>query len=309
MLLSSALGIEFDSKSLRLAHIVKDKNIKVNKALVIPLNRESMLKGRKIDEEFLSSALKHTLSKENIKERRAIVTLSGQDVVIRKVSLPCMPDRELKEAVKWEAAQYIPGNDRFIIDYKVVEQKAENGIALYKVVIAGVLEHIALAYYQVIKKSGLKLAAIDVKGFSLLRGFKSDLLKDKHTVLIDLGNDEVYIVIARDGVFQASRAIPYSQKLNPSSDRYLYDHLKNEILRFFSFYSTQNRGASVEKVFISGDVEFATARLAEKVQNELNMDVKLVNWESCIFERPEEHIPDLSSCIMPIGAALWGMNL
>lgn len=53
-------------------------------------------------------ALKRALEDGNIRGHHAVSAVSGESIIVRYLQLPEMPECELKQALQWEAEEYIP---------------------------------------------------------------------------------------------------------------------------------------------------------------------------------------------------------
>ena len=72
------------------------------------LEPEVIVDGTVMDEGRVVSAIKELSSEHNIKFKQAAISISGHAVIVKKISLPPMPDEELDGQVKLAAEQYIP---------------------------------------------------------------------------------------------------------------------------------------------------------------------------------------------------------
>ena len=52
--------------------------------------------------------------------------MSGQSVIIRKITVPMMTEAELDEQIQWEAEQHIPFDIKDVqVDYQVLRRRPE----------------------------------------------------------------------------------------------------------------------------------------------------------------------------------------
>ena len=61
-----------------------------------------------VDRVDLPQALKELFSKSGIRTKNVAISLSGQSVVVRYISMPRMSEEELRSSLKYEAEKHIP---------------------------------------------------------------------------------------------------------------------------------------------------------------------------------------------------------
>ena len=64
--------------------------------------------GTVMDEGRVVAAIQELFDEANIKNKHVAVSISGHAVIVKKISLPPMPDEELEGQVRLAAEQYIP---------------------------------------------------------------------------------------------------------------------------------------------------------------------------------------------------------
>ena len=121
--------------------------------------------GRIVDKAKLVGTLKDTLHEHNFKEKKVVTAVSNHRVVTRYITMPDMPERELLQAVKWEAQNHIPIYDKNMkIDFKILGKTDSNRS---KLVIVGISKEIAQEYLDMLTDAGLKPIALDIYPMSL----------------------------------------------------------------------------------------------------------------------------------------------
>ena len=210
---------------------------------------------------MLVEALRAGLRSAGIRRGRAVVGIGGRTALVRTLTLPPMPEDELKNAVRWEAERHLPLRiDETVLDAQVVREVTEDGQRRVEVLMAAVPERDALLYYQVAHDAGLDIAAIEVSSLALAR-----TLNDATglAAAVDIGADATEIVIAHgalppvcrslpiggDHLLQAAAAGPESEP-GPASG--LQDLLEG-LTRSIDYFQAQARQERVERVVVTGD--------------------------------------------------------
>lgn len=283
---NSILGLDIGSSYIKIVHLKQRKqNWKLVNWAIIETPKGTIIDGRISDKDKLVQVLKDTLRQHNFKERKVVTAVSNIKLITRYITMPPMPESELKQAASWEAKNHIPTYDENMkIDFKVLGKTDSNRTRL---VIAGISKQIAESYLDILIDVGLKPIAIDIYPISLQRFFRSSV-SDKPCCIIDFGAAHTKLVIIKDGEIYADNIIYVgirdiqkhiinyfgireeeleSWQANFSIESYrqnqehrelfqiimpLIDELTSSINRFLQFFSTQNRGELVNKLILTG---------------------------------------------------------
>jgi type IV pilus assembly protein PilM len=103
----NSIGLDIGTHSIKLVELRQTtKGVFITNSAVkeLPLEANAGVIAEKVKELFRD---------ENIKTRKVTIGVSGPQVAIRRISVPFMPKKELKEAVRWEAGKLISGFSAF----------------------------------------------------------------------------------------------------------------------------------------------------------------------------------------------------
>ncbi|MEK7797907.1 MAG: pilus assembly protein PilM, partial [Nitrospirota bacterium] len=103
------LGLDIGSGSIKILQLreVKGK-LKIERFGVKPLPAEMIVDGAIMDGLGVVMAIKELASEQKLKNKGVALSISGTSVIVKKISLPPMPEEELEKQIKFEAEQYIP---------------------------------------------------------------------------------------------------------------------------------------------------------------------------------------------------------
>jgi type IV pilus assembly protein PilM len=105
-----------------------------------------------------------------------VASLSGNSVIVKKISLPVMTDQELSESIYWEAEQYIPFDIQDVnLDYEVLDPGTgpEGQGSMAVLLVAAKKDKIA-DYTSVIAQAGRKPVIVDVDAFALQNAYEAN---------------------------------------------------------------------------------------------------------------------------------------
>src|SRR5206468_4431954 len=87
-----------------------------------PVPPDSIVDGSIIDGGAVADAIKRVFSNKGFKTKEVAASLSGNAVIVKKITLPVMTDSELAESIYWEAEQYIPFDIADVnLDYQILD--------------------------------------------------------------------------------------------------------------------------------------------------------------------------------------------
>lgn len=154
-------------------------------------------------------AIQAALDMAKIKTRNVVSSVSGEPIIVRYIQLPDMPENELKEALRWEAEEYIPFNiDEVNLDSTILG-KSEDGSMVNVLLVAAKRDLIA-EHVDTIRAAGLQPEIVDVDSFAFLNCYEINYEPDPSSVvaLVNLGSSNTNINIFFNGVSHFSRDIP-----------------------------------------------------------------------------------------------------
>lgn len=139
-----------------------------------PVPHDSIVDGAIIDGAAVSDAIRRLFDAHKFQARDVAASLSGNAVIVKKISLPVMTDTELAESIYWEAEQYIPFDIQDVnLDYQIVDpgDTASGRTTMDVLLVAAKKEKIA-DYTGVIAQAGRTAVVVDVDAFALQNAFE-----------------------------------------------------------------------------------------------------------------------------------------
>jgi len=126
-----------------------------------------------IDEQRVVSTLQSLRDKIHLQSQKAALVVPGDNVIVRNLILPVMPDEELSEAVRFEAeAQLpIPGKD-VTIDFIKGNSITDGGVKKQEVMAVAVRNEIIKRLVRIAEAVGLEPVVMDIEPLALQRAVK-----------------------------------------------------------------------------------------------------------------------------------------
>ncbi len=295
----------------------------------------------------ISRAIKAVMEEAKIKTRQAVLAIPDFSSFFTSFELPPMTREELPQAVRYEAAQYVPmplGEvtlDWQIIGGKVLDQKKTK----FKILLVSVPNEVINQYRKIAEISGLKLIALEAEVFGLLRALIEEEER-RPILLVDIGAQSTTCSIIDKRVLKMSYSFDMSgnewteviskglrvdyKTAESLKETYgiisvlpqetpapevrdillpLVDVLLEEIKKISRDFH-QTDGKEIQKIIISGASAFLPG-LKEYFQNYLKKEIEIASPFSNILYPPILEKPlkkTGSSYAIAVGMALRGLE-
>jgi type IV pilus assembly protein PilM len=165
-----------------------------------PLPPDSIVDGAIIDSTAVADAIRRLFDANRaFKSKDVCASLSGNAVIVKKITLPVMTETELGESIYWEAEQYIPFDIQDVnLDYQILDPGTgpESRGSMDVLLVAAKKEKIG-DYTSVISQAGRTPVIVDVDAFALQNAFEVNygLEPGKVVVLLNAGASAININI------------------------------------------------------------------------------------------------------------------
>ena len=215
------LGIDFGTSAIKAVelsfknqrtHLINYGWVDFNK------NQSSKFKSR---EEKLKVYLAELLKKMETKNKAVYVSMPGFSGLVALVEFSDVDDKELDDAIKFEAQKYIPTSlDDVYLSWDVVsrdeseeknmfvasknEENKKKSSKIQVLLVAAPKDDVA-KYEKLVEGAGLKMNSLELEMFSMARSLVGDDLGN--FLIIDIGAKATNIVLVEKGTVKANRVI------------------------------------------------------------------------------------------------------
>jgi type IV pilus assembly protein PilM len=301
------VGLDIGSSAVKAVELKPaGKGYKVTGFGSEPIPPDSIVDGAIIDAAAVADAIRRLFDSRNIKTKDVAASLSGNAVIVKKISLPVMTEAELGESIYWEAEQYIPFDIQDVnLDYQILDKgdPASGKTSMDVLLVAAKKEKIA-DYTGVIAQAGRNAVVVDVDAFALQNAYEANYGIDPGAViaLVNAGASATNInilhgdqsVFTRDlsiggnaytEALQRELNLPYESadalKRGQPVDGATYDEARPvlravtenmmlEIQKTFDFFKTTAASEKIDRIVLSGGASRAegfTEMLSERFES------------------------------------------
>ena len=185
----SVIGLDIGSSAIKAVELkAAGKTYRVAAWGTEAVPPDSIVDGAVIDAGAVAGAIRRIFDgNKAFTTREVCASLSGNAVIVKKITLPVMTETELGESIYWEAEQYIPFDIQDVnLDYQVLDPGTgpESRGSMEVLLVAAKKEKIG-DYTGVIAQAGRAPVIVDVDAFALQNAFEVNYgLEHNHVVVL-----------------------------------------------------------------------------------------------------------------------------
>ncbi|MGD0584419.1 MAG: type IV pilus assembly protein PilM [Oryzomonas sp.] len=335
------IGVDIGSSSVKLVQIkcLKDAFQLLNVGIV-PLPPEAIVDNTLIDSSSIVIALKNLVTSLGIKVKDVACSISGNSVIIRKITLPAMPAEELEDQIIWEAEQYIPFDINDVnMDFQILSPDSIDPAKMNVLLVAS-KKDIINDYMAVFNEAAMQLSVVDVDSFAVQNAFEinHDIGPDEVVALINIGSAIMNINIVKGGITLLTRDVQmggnlYTEEIQKQmgldsaeaeSAKILAREIHNstlldvlgkvndtitqEIRRSLDFYNSTANEDRITRIFVSGGGS-KVYNLNETVGEKLSLPVETINPFAKLRYNEKDFDPEYLQEIGPLMAVSVGLAI
>ena len=196
----SLVGLDIGSSSVKAIELKPaGKGFRVSAIGVEHVPPDSIVDGAIIDGGAVADAVRRLFANKRFKAKDVVASLSGNSVIVKKITLPSMTAAELSESIYWEAEQYIPFDIQDVnLDYQILDPGTgpDSRGSMEVLLVAAKKEKIG-DYTGVIAQAGRSAVIVDVDAFALQNAYDMNygLEGGQIVVLLNAGASAININI------------------------------------------------------------------------------------------------------------------
>ncbi|HMI86559.1 MAG TPA: type IV pilus assembly protein PilM [Polyangiaceae bacterium] len=206
---SNLVGVDIGSSSIKVCQLRESrKGLELVRLGFEQLPAQTIVDGHVMNSGAVVETLSRIFQDRKIKQRDVAMSVSGQSVIIRKITVPMMTPAELAEQIQWEAEQHIPFDIKDVqIDYEVLRRRPEAG-QMDLLLVAAKKDEIS-DYAQLARDAKLRPQVVDIDAFTIqnIFEFSRGLPPEQTVALINVGASLSTLNIVARGVSTFTRDI------------------------------------------------------------------------------------------------------
>jgi type IV pilus assembly protein PilM len=221
---AAPIGLDIGSSTFRIAQlkVAEDKPVLINYETV-KTPQGLITEGEVTDVDGVSKVLASFWREKKISEKKVVVGVANQKVVVRVIEMPYMSENELRSAIQFQLGDYIPiPIEEAIIDFQIIsEHENEQQGKMMDVLVVAARKDMIENTIAAVEGAGLKPVIVDVASLAFARAVLNDEHKDEmpqgdpeqgETIedveaiaMINISSNMTDIVVVEDGIPRFTR--------------------------------------------------------------------------------------------------------
>ena len=307
----TVVGLDIGSSAVKAVELKPTgKGYKVTAFGTEPVPPDAIVDGAIIDAGSVADAIRRVFDgNKAFKSKDVCASLSGNAVIVKKITLPVMTENELAESIYWEAEQYIPFDIQDVnLDYQILDPgTGPNSRGSMDVLLVAAKKEKIGDYTNVISQAGRTAVIVDVDAFALQNAFEVNygLEAGRTVALLNAGASAININILQgdqsvftrdismggnayteavqkeldlpfDSAEQVKKGIPVDGATFEDAQPVLHAVTENvllEIQKTFDFFKASASTDQIDRIMLSGGAS-RVDRFREMVQERFNAPVE-----------------------------------
>lgn len=208
--MSNTFGLDIGSKTMKAVALEKVNDVwKFKSAILAQTPQKGMASESPLDQEEMVQVMQQMLVDGKIHARNVHLALPDNYTYAKVIEMPLLTEKELANAIYWEAEQHIPVPLNTInIDWRVLRSDPE-GIKSPKmqVLLIGATKTILDRYQKVFELAGISIASIETEILSVIRALHIDE-SFPNSLIVNIGGLATSLAIIQNGTIIFLYSIP-----------------------------------------------------------------------------------------------------
>lgn len=196
------IGLDIGSHSIKVCRLSqRQKGIFLDSFGLANLPPSSIVNGAIKEPQVIAKTLQTLLNHLGIKTKEIVFALSGYSVIIKKINLPVLPEKELSQSIEYEAQQHIPFDIKEVnLDFQILGPLKENHDSM-SVLLVAVKKETLNAFLEILNLAGLDACIADVAAFALSNAYEIKHPLDSNPIaLLNMGASQITLhVLTKEG--------------------------------------------------------------------------------------------------------------
>jgi len=339
------VGLDIGSSSLKLAEIISTPHGHIlNRFRQIPVPAGIIVDGILENAGALSAIIKELFRNSGCKGKGIVTSLSGNSVIVKKVTLSQMEEADLRDLIRDEAGKYLPFDsmDDVNYDFQILGDNEYNPNQMDVIIVAAKKIDVS-SYLDAVNDAGLAVMIMDVDSFALETMYEANYEFENNEIIVIVnigasltninvikggmsiftrdftvagnaiteGLQEKYHVSAEEAERMKIEGVPGSEQDNLDLRSAILDCAEpicSEIERSVDYFRSTFGGDYIKHVYLSGGSS-RIAGLNSHISQRLNIETELINPLLKIGYNKKNIDAGKLDSIKTIGAVAVGLGL
>jgi len=209
----ATIGLDVGTTAVRAAELRAGDPPTLTRFAQLSLPPGTVLAGEISDAETATQVLKDLWHRGEFKGKKVALAVANQNVIVRPVEMPRMEEDDLRGALPFQVADYIPiPLEEALLDFLVLDEyMSAEGDPMMRVLAVAAQKEMVNRFVDVVLGAGLEPIAIDVGPLAALRALADpvpSLLQERQAeAIIDIGGGITNVIVHEQGTPRLVRIV------------------------------------------------------------------------------------------------------
>ncbi|HEX2032042.1 MAG TPA: type IV pilus assembly protein PilM [Actinomycetota bacterium] len=185
------------------------------RAAQVPLSPGAVRAGEIREVDAVTEAVRELWRRGRFRSKQATMGIGNQRVVVREVTVPALPPKELRQSLGYQVQDLIPiPVEDAVLDYDVLDEFEQDGARSMRLLVVAAQREMVGRFVEAASSARVQPIGVDLVPFALIRAVGQDegLGLDEEDrggeAIIDVGADVTNICVHERGVARFVRILP-----------------------------------------------------------------------------------------------------
>lgn len=200
----TTIGLDIGSTAVRAVQVSTGRgNATLERLGQVMLPPGAIRDGEIVNADAVAAAIRELWSRYKLKGKKVALGIANQQVVVREIDLPYLPDADLRSSLAFQVQDFIPlAVDQAILDFYTLEvYENEKGERFSRILLVAAQREMIDGILDAVSQAKLEPISLDLDAFALLRSLaaESAIGDEGGELLIDVGHAVTNLVVHQNG--------------------------------------------------------------------------------------------------------------
>lgn len=203
------IGLDIGSSAIKLVQLkVARRGLALMNFGIEPVPPQSIVDGVIINHGAVVDAIRNLTRRIHLRGKGMAIAVSGNAVIIKRITIPAMEGPALDEQMEWEVRQNIPfSREDVVVDHEVLVQRTPQG--QMEVLLVAAKREVVQQYNQAVRDAGFQPLVVDTAAFALQNAVEGGIgyARGEAVAIINVGASYSTLSIVNNGMPSFNRDI------------------------------------------------------------------------------------------------------
>lgn len=203
------IGLDIGTSAIKLVQLkVTRRGMSLQNFGIEPLPPQSIVDGAVMNHGAVVDAIRNLAKRIHLRGKEMAIAVSGNSVIIKRITIPHMEGPALDEQMEWEVQQNIPfSREDVTVDHAVLVEQTPQG--QMEVLLVAAKKEIVDQYIGVVRDAGFVVSVVDSAAFALQNAVEASVgfAPGETVAIVNCGSALSTLSIVSDGLPAFNRDI------------------------------------------------------------------------------------------------------